>query len=159
MQIAADRYAKGQEHGCEFESNASFKSVTSCVSIGSIANMTLIDTPGLNDPNAARTDKKIYIEMIKSISEQLYDNEQGISSLILCLLPNASQRIRDTTIKAMLSAFFMFNSLDDRVTITEHPKYHVIINNVSKYDENQKGSDEVNKDPNQLKKVKTNLST
>ena len=52
--------------------------------------MTFIDTPGLNDPDAARTDKKIYIEMIKSITELLYDKEQGISSLTLCVLPNAS---------------------------------------------------------------------
>ena len=29
--------------------------------------------------------------------------------------------------------FFMFNSLDDRVVITFHPKYHIIINNVSKH--------------------------
>ena len=98
--------------------------------------MTLIDTPGLNDPDAARTDKKIYIEMIKGIADQLNDKEYGISSLILCVLPNASQRIRDTTVKAMINMFFMFNSLDDRVDISQHPRYHVIINNVSKYGEN-----------------------
>ena len=95
--------------------------------------MTFIDTPGLNDPDAARTDKKIYIEMIKSITELLYDKEQGISSLTLCVLPNASQRIRDTTIKAMMSIFFMFNSLDFRTDITNHPKFKIIINNVSLY--------------------------
>ena len=59
VQIAVEKYVPGQEHGCHFKSNASFKSVTSCVSIGSLANMTFIDTPGLNDPDAARTDKKI----------------------------------------------------------------------------------------------------
>ena len=100
--------------------------------MGSLGNMTLIDTPGLNDPDAARTDKKIYIEMIKNITELLYDKEQGISSLTLCVLPNASQRIRDTTIKAMISIFFMFNSLDERIDINQHPKYHIIINNVSR---------------------------
>lgn len=63
------------EHGCEFKSNASFKSVTACVSIGTLGNMELIDTPGLNDPDATRTDKKIYIEMIKSIFEKLHDRE------------------------------------------------------------------------------------
>ena len=103
--------------------------------MGSLANMTLIDSPGLNDPDAVRTDKKIFIEMIKSITDQLNDKKQGISSLILCVLPNRSQRIRDTTIKAMINMFFMFNSLDPRVDVEYHPRFHVIFNNVSKYDE------------------------
>ena len=113
----------------------SFKSVTSCVQAASIGNMTLIDTPGLNDPDARRTDKNTYIEMIKNLSMKLYDEKQGISSLILCVMPNASQRITDSTIKGMLSMFFMFNSIDDRIDITFHPKYLIIINNVSKHGE------------------------
>ena len=28
---------------------------------------------------------------------------------------------------------FMFNSLDERVDISNHPRFHVIINNVSKH--------------------------
>ena len=28
---------------------------------------------------------------------------------------------------------FMFNSLDERIDISLHPKYHIIINNVSKH--------------------------
>ena len=48
-------------------------------------------------------------------------------------MPNASQRITDSTIKGMLSMFFMFNSLDDRVDITLHPKFSIILNNVSKH--------------------------
>ena len=52
----------------------SFASVTSCVKQGSLGDMTLIDTPGLNDPDARRTDKNIFIEMIKHLSLQLYDS-------------------------------------------------------------------------------------
>ena len=29
--------------------------------------------------------------------------------------------------------FFMFNSLDDRIDITLHPRFNIIINNVSKH--------------------------
>ena len=29
--------------------------------------------------------------------------------------------------------FFMFNSLDERVNISMYPKYHIVINNVSKF--------------------------
>ena len=98
--------------------------------------MTLIDTPGLNDPDATRSDKNIHIEMIKNLRIQLYDQQQGISSLILCVMPNASQRITDSTIKGMNSMFFMFNSLDERIDISLHPKFHIVINNVSKFGDN-----------------------
>ena len=52
---------------------ASFKSVTSCVQMATAGAMTMIDTPGLNDPDARRSDKNIHIEMIKNLSLQLYD--------------------------------------------------------------------------------------
>ena len=51
----------------------------------------------------------------------------------MCVMPNASQRITDSTIKGMISMFFMFNSLDERIDLSIHPKYHIIINNVSKF--------------------------
>ena len=98
--------------------------------------MSLIDTPGLNDPDARRSDKNIYIEMIKNLTVHLYNPEQGISSLILCVLPNESQRITDTTIKAINNMLFIFNSLDERVNIKFHPKFRIIINNVSRYGDN-----------------------
>ena len=50
-------------------------------------------------------------------------------------MPNASHRIRDTTIKAMNNMFYVFNSLDERTDISIHPAYHVVINNVSKHGE------------------------
>ena len=77
--------------------------------------MTLVDTPGFNDPNALITDKNIYIEIIKTLGYYLYDPTLGISSLILCVMPNESQRIRDTTIKSLNNMFFMFDILDERV--------------------------------------------
>ena len=61
-------------------------------------------------------------------------------------MPNASQRITDSTIRAMNSMFFMFNSLDERVNITNHPKFHIVINNVSKYGDNY-DIEKIEKDP------------
>ena len=112
---------------------ASFKSVTSCVQMATVGGMILIDTPGLNDPDARRSDKNIHIEMIKNLSIRLYDPQQGLSSLILCVMPNASQRITDSTIKGMNAMLFMFNCLDARVDISNLPKFHVVINNVSRF--------------------------
>ena len=80
-----------------------------------------------------RSDKNIYIEMIKNLRTKLNDPTQGISSLVLCVLPNASHRITDTVIKAIRTMFLMFNSLDERIDVKTHPKYMVVINNVSKY--------------------------
>ena len=61
-------------------------------------------------------------------------------------MPNASQRITDSTIKGMNSMFFMFNSLDERVDIDSHPRYHIVINNVSKFGDNY-DIDKIEKDP------------
>ena len=73
VELFAGKYYKGFEHGCKFKSMASFRSVTSCVQLGSVKNMILIDTPGLNDPDATRSDKNIHIEMIKNLRIRLYD--------------------------------------------------------------------------------------
>ena len=73
VQIFTEKYYTGAQHGCKFKSMESFKSVTSCVQAGSVGNMTLVDTPGLNDPNARRSDKNIHIEIIKNMSMHLYD--------------------------------------------------------------------------------------
>ena len=74
----------------QFVSNKSFKSVTGCFKEGTFGQMSLMDTPGLNDPNAERSDKSIIIEMMKNLEAKLKDKEQGITSLILCVLPDAS---------------------------------------------------------------------
>ena len=71
--LVVEKYYKGLDHGCKFKSMASFKSVTSCVQLGSVGCMTLIDTPGLNDPDASRSDKNIFIEMIKNLKLHLSD--------------------------------------------------------------------------------------
>ena len=124
----------------------SLKSVTSCVQLGSVGSMILIDTPGLNDPDARRTDKNIHIEMIKNLNVQLYDSSKGISSLILCIMPNESQRITESALKGLSSMLFMLNSIDERTDIMNHPKYHIVINNVSKYGDNY-DYEAVEKDP------------
>ena len=66
--------------------------------------------------------------------------------MILCVMPNASQRITDSTIKSLNSMFFMFNSLDERTDITLHPKFHIVINNVSKFGDNY-DIEKIEKDP------------
>ena len=71
--------------------------------------------------------------MIKNLRLKLYDSTQGISSLVLCVLPNASQRITDTVIKAIRTMFLIYNSLEEEIDVKDHPEYMVVINNVSRY--------------------------
>ena len=42
--------------------------------------------------------------------------------------------------------FFMFNSLDERVDIALQPKYHIVINNVSRFGDNY-DIDAIERDP------------
>ena len=58
----------------------------------------------------------------------------------------------------MNSMFFMFNSLDERVDIQNHPKYYVVINNVSRFGENY-DLEAIEKDPdNAVADTEANLS-
>ena len=74
VEIVKEKYFPGKEFACNFESKQSFKSVTSCVQRGTLGNLTMIDTPGINDPDQRRSDKNIHIEIIKSLSISLYDS-------------------------------------------------------------------------------------
>ena len=63
----------------------------------------------------------------------LYDNKKGISSFIQCIMPDESDRIRATSIKAMNYMLFILNSFDRRADISNHPKIILIFNDVSLY--------------------------
>ena len=73
VEIVAKKYQISQDHVCKFKSMQSFKSVTSCVQAGTTGPVTLVDTPGFNDPDATKTDKNIHIETTRNLSLQLYD--------------------------------------------------------------------------------------
>ena len=63
----------------------------------------------------------------------LYDSQRGISSFIQCIMPDESDRIRATSIKAMNYMLFILNSFDERADISNHPKMILIFNDVSLY--------------------------
>ena len=54
-----------------FTASKSLKAITNFVRIAKSGNMTLIDTPGFNDPNKTRTDKHIFMDLINTIREPL----------------------------------------------------------------------------------------
>ena len=62
-------------------------------------------------------------------------------------MPNASQRITDSIIKGLNNMLFMFNSIDERVDISNHPRFHIVINNVSKHGDDTVDIDALEKDP------------
>ena len=60
----------------------SFKAVTPCVQMGTVRDMSLIDTPGFNDSDVNRSDKIILIETIKTLRPMIKNPRKGISSFI-----------------------------------------------------------------------------
>ena len=94
----------------------------------------MIDTPGLNDTNTDRSDKKILNELTKIIRPRLYDKKQGISAFIQCIMPDNSKRIRNSSIGAMNNVMFLLNSIDPRSNPKKHPRLIVIFNDQSKYE-------------------------
>ena len=90
--------------------------------------MTFIDTPGFNDTNASRSDKKILNELIKLIRPKLEDSKQGITAFIQCIMPDSSKRIRATSIGAMNNILFILNSLNPKANPKKHPKLIIIFN-------------------------------
>ena len=94
--------------------------------IASLGNMTLIDTPGFNDPNKIRSDKHIHMEFVGTVREILKSPHEGISSFIQCILPDESDRIRKSSIKTMMNFLLMLSVFNRDTTVEEimrcHPK-------------------------------------
>ena len=93
-EIYREKYNKEEKYQLKFDASPSLMSVTSVVKIAKSGNMTLIDSPGFNDPNKARTDKAIFMDLINTIREPLKSSEQGITMFIQCIMPDKSDRIR-----------------------------------------------------------------
>ena len=68
VDLVKEQFPDHKGNGCNFKHGKSLRAVTSYVQQGTIGNMTLIDTPGLNDAEADRSDKRIFLEMINTSS-------------------------------------------------------------------------------------------
>ena len=121
-----------------FVAGKSLTSVTSHVSISTNGNMSLIDTPGFNDPNKTRTDKSIFLDLINTIREPLKSSHQGLSMFVQCIMPDESDRIRKSAIKSMMNLLLIFAVFHRETTIDQlekcHPTMAVVFNHVSKYE-------------------------
>ena len=94
--------AKG-EPPAQFKNSKSNRAVTTAVKVTTVGNLTLIDTPGTNDPdNQKRQDRQIQAEVVSTIRTPLTSEEQGISTFVQCIQPDASGRIKNTAIESML---------------------------------------------------------
>lgn len=93
-EVYREKYNQNDSYCLKFDASPSLMSVTSVVKIAKSGNMTLIDSPGFNDPNKARTDKAIFMDLINTIREPLKSPEQGITMFIQCIMPDKSDRIR-----------------------------------------------------------------
>ena len=74
-EVYREKYDRTESYCLKFDASPSLMSVTSVVKIAKSGNMTLIDSPGFNDPNKARTDKAIFMDLINTIREPLKSPE------------------------------------------------------------------------------------
>jgi hypothetical protein len=86
--------------------------------------MTLIDSPGFNDPNKARTDKAIFMDLINTIREPLKSPEQGITMFIQCIMPDKSDRIRQSVINSMMNFLLILSVFHKDTTVADLKKCH-----------------------------------
>ena len=115
-----------------FKHQKSGKAVTTKVKIAKIGNLTLIDTPGTNDPDKKRTDVNIQIEFINTIRTTLLNKEIGINTFTQCIMPDAGGRIRRTSIDSMCNILLSLSSFYEDADLYTHPRMCVVFNNVSK---------------------------
>ena len=46
---------------------------------------------------------------------------------------DSASKIGQNSVKALMKAFSIFHSLDSKTDIAMHPRYHIIVNDMSKY--------------------------
>ena len=80
--VYKEKYNKEDDGHIVFDASPSLMSVTSLVKIAKSGNMTLIDSPGFNDPNKLRTDKAIFMDLVNTIRGPLKSKRQGVSMFI-----------------------------------------------------------------------------
>ena len=113
--------------------------MTRLVRVEKSYNMTLIDSPGLNDPNPARSNKRIFMDLINTIRALLKSDEEGINTIVQCIMPDRSFRIRDTAIMTMVDVLLMLSIFNQNTSAQElkenHPKISIVFNHVSRFDQ------------------------
>lgn len=87
-----------------FETGENFDSVTKDVSGIVIGNLSLVDTPGINDPlrEEGIRDEDIAKDVAKKINRDFSSSAAGITGIIQAItVDTVGGRIRDSGIKAM----------------------------------------------------------
>lgn len=135
-EIYKEKYKLKDQILIKFEAAPSLMSVTAFVKTAQSGNMTLIDTPGFNDPNKARSDKAIFMDLINTLRVPLRSPDKGITMFIQCIMPDESHRIRNSVITSMMN-FLLILSVFHKDTKVEdlkrsHPQMAIVFNNVSK---------------------------
>ena len=112
--------------------------MTTKVKVIKTGNLTLIDSPGSNDPDKKRTDVQIGIELVNTISAILKSRQQGINTITQCIMPDAGGRIKRSAITSMVSMLLVLTSIYEDSNPDMHPRLCVIFNNVSKLQDSKK---------------------
>ena len=83
----------------------------------------------MKDPEEERSDELILSEINKSIRQRLQNKNQGVNAILICF---KDQKGLYNSFKNTLKILNLFKSLDSRVDLSEHPKFLVFINDITK---------------------------
>ena len=129
-----------KEQPLDFKAAKSGSAVTTKVKVVQTGNLTLVDSPGTNDPNRKRTDQQIQIELFNTIRNMLKSQYDGINVFVQCIMPDAGGRIKRSAIESMCTMLLSLTSLYEIEDFDpkKHPRMCVVFNNVSKIDHPKK---------------------
>ncbi|KRX03398.1 P-loop containing nucleoside triphosphate hydrolase [Pseudocohnilembus persalinus] len=113
-----------------FQTGQSSTSVTKKVQAKIIANLRLIDSPGLDDPDKNLSNSTISDMTCKFLNKEVvYD--KGLNGIIQCIQLNNSQRIDNTTVKCMQQILLAFTMNYPEFNYKNCPRINVLFNNVT----------------------------
>ena len=84
-----------------FLSSKSAKAVTTNIKMKHFREMHIMDTPGFNDPQKRRSDKKIMSDVLSTIQNDKELKALGVSALLQCVMIPKSGRIQKSAIQVM----------------------------------------------------------
>lgn len=123
-----------------FVSGKSSKAVTTKICKKNFKEVTVVDTPGFNDPKKERSDIQLMLDVVhNSLNDVLY--EIGIASLCQMVMIPESGRVSKSAILVTLRMIQTFTLSYPDCKRHEAPKLFIVFTNFSKFEKDSDGSE------------------
>ena len=122
-----EKYNKAE---MSFESKNSPESVTKCCTTKTVGGQTLVDTPGINDPDKNLDDASIQQMTIQSLVPIVSAGGSGITTFVQCV---QSTRIGETAVQAMCNLTLSLTYFYKEADVSNYPALAVFCNGTSRH--------------------------